>query len=215
VDNPDPDCEEVCVADGYCNENCSALTPDPDCDTEPAPDLKCTTESTFESGDEGWLILGDAEGGRGDPDYVGTGGNPGGHVSADDDAQGGVWYFQAPAKFHGNFSGAYGMTLTFDLRQSSLNDQFNREDVTLTGGGIKIVFDTASNPGTSWTSYTVPLDESGAWTVGTLSGAAVTQADIQTVLSDLTDLTIRGEFVDGVDTGGLDNVVLNAACTAP
>ncbi|GAG24044.1 unnamed protein product, partial [marine sediment metagenome] len=36
------------------------------------------------------------------------------------------------------------------------------------------------------------------------------QADIQTVLSDLTQLRIRGEFVVGFDSGDLDNVVLNA-----
>jgi len=31
-----------------------------------------------------------------------------------------------------------------------------------------------------------------------------------TVLSSLTDLLIRGEYINGPDTGGLDNVILNA-----
>ncbi|MFQ5463193.1 MAG: laminin B domain-containing protein [Phycisphaerae bacterium] len=215
-DNPDPDCVEICEADGFCNENCSDLTPDPDCIADPVGGLKCTVSSNFDNGDDGWLISGDAEGGRGEPDFVATGGNPGGHASADDDVQGGTWFFQAPVKYHGNFAGAYGMTLTFDLKQSSLSSQFDGNDVTLTGGGLKLVFNTASNPGTDWTAYTIPLDEFSSWTVGTLDGATATKTDLQTVLGDLTDLTIRGEFVSGPDTGGLDNVVLNSSiCDSP
>ena len=170
---------------------------------------------SIDGGDDGWLIFGDAEGGRGEPDFVASGGNPGGHVSADDDVQGGTWYHQAPFKYHGDFSGAYGMTFTFDLKQSTLASQFDSNDVILTGGGVTIAVDAGSNPGTAWTSYTVVLDESAGWALDVWDGTPATQADIQTVLSDLTDLRIRGEFVVGADTGGLDNVVLNSTCETP
>ena len=146
------------------------------------------------------------EEGTGDPDFQFSGGNPGGHLTADDDVQGGVWYWQAPQKYHGNFAGAYGKTLTFDLKQSGTNDQFDSVDVILSGGGIILTLDSLSNPGTSWTGYTVTLDESAGWSNG---GAAATRADVEAVLSSLDDLQIRGEYINGPDTGGLDNVVLN------
>ncbi len=209
----DPDCAEVCIADGFCNANCSDLDPDPDCSTVPTGQPRCTTSSSFDTGDEGWLILGDAQGGRGDPDFVASGGNPGGHISAKDDAQGGVWFFQAPVAYRGNFSGALGKTLTFDLKQSSLSSQFDAKDVSLTGGGLTIVVDAGSNPGLDWTSYSIVLDASAGWTLDALGGTPATQSDILTVLTDLNDMLIRGEYVDGPDTGGLDHVVLNSGCT--
>ena len=208
----DPDCAEECVADGFCNVNCSDLDPDPDCSSEPTAEPKCTTSNSFDSGDEGWLILGDAQGGRGEPDFVASGGNPGGYVSADDDVQGGTWFFQAPVAHRGNFSGALGRTLTFDLKQSTLSSQFDGIDVSLTGGGITIVADAGSNPGLDWTSYSIALDTSAGWTLNSLGGTPATQADILAVLTDLNDMLIRGEYVSGADTGGLDNVVLNSDC---
>lgn len=211
VADPDPDCVEDCSADGVCNENCSDLDPDPDCGEPDTSTPACTASSTFESGDEGWTLLGDAEGGRAEPDFNATGGKPGAFVSADDDVAGGVWFWKAPPKFHGDFSGAFGRTLTFDQRQSSLSNQFNDRDVILIGGsGALIWFDTAMNPGTDWTSYSISLDASAGWMLDDNSPAP--EPTIREVLSDLVDLQIRGEFISGPDTGSLDNVVLNAGC---
>lgn len=83
------------------------------------PTLAAT--STFDSEAEGWSA---------------TGGNPGGNVFIDDLTTGGVTYFIAPALFHGNFAGAFGTQLTFDLMQRYPGgaNQFNDEDVILSGG---------------------------------------------------------------------------------
>ncbi|TWT85263.1 Laminin B (Domain IV) [Posidoniimonas polymericola] len=165
--------------------------------------------STFDVDDEGWTIIGDAQSGTGSPDYLAAGGNPGGHIAAADNVLGGTWYFQAPAKFHGDFSFAYGADLTFDLMQSSISSQFDDEDVILRGGGLFLTYDTSMNPGVAWTSYSVPLEETAGWTVGGSSPAAApTAAEMMQVLSDLTDLQIRGEYRSGSDTGSLDNVAL-------
>ena len=209
--DPDPDCVEDCSADGVCNENCSDLDPDPDC-TAPDPSTPaCTVRSTFDSGDEGWTLLGDAEGGRAEPDFHFSGGNPGPFVSADDDAAGGIWLWKAPSKFHGNFAAAFGKTLTFDLEQSSLSAQFDSRDIILIGnGGVLIWFDTPMNPGLDFTSYAVPLDASSGWMLD--DDTAAPESTIRAVLADLEDFQIRGEFVSGADTGGLDNVVLNSGC---
>jgi hypothetical protein len=97
--------------------------------------------------------------------------------------------------------------LRFDLRQSSTESQFDGDDVVLVGGGLTLIYDTADNPGTDWTSYSVVLDETGGW-INENTGEPATQQEIQNVLADLTALRIRGEFVEGADTGSLDNVFL-------
>jgi hypothetical protein len=161
--------------------------------------------STFDSGDEGWLITGDSTAVT--PTYEATGGNPGSYISADDDVQGGVWYFNAPSKFLGDQSATYGGTLSFDLRQSASDNQFDAEDIRLISGTTKLVYKQTSNPATEWTSYDVTLEASAGWLWddnGTESPATETQ--MQNVLGDLDLLEIRGEYREFADTGDLDNV---------
>ena len=168
--------------------------------------LYTPTSSDFEGGTEGWTINGDAQGSLIDPTWVASGGNPGGHISATDDGQGVYWYFRAATKFHGNFAGAYDKALSFDLKQSGTNDQRDRRDVIIQGSSMLIWYDTSSNPGTSWTSYLVALNEAAGWQLD--DNSAATEADIRSVLSDIVDLQIRGEYIYGPDSAQLDNVVL-------
>jgi hypothetical protein len=200
---------EDCSSDGFCNENCSILTPDPDC--APSNEPQCDpVVSDFSDGDEGWTILGDAQGETVDPTFSRTDGNPGGHILAVDDITGGVWRFQAPQKYHGDFAAAYGQLLSFDLRQSDTDDQFSSRDVLIQGGGLLIWFDTPQNPGIDWTSYSIPFEVNAGWLRN--NNAAATEAEIRTVLADITNIQIRGEFRSGPDTGRLDNVVLGVFC---
>ena len=105
----------------------------------------------------------------------------------------------------------------FDLKQvfPGAADQFDAPDVILTGAGLTLAFDLASNPANgSWTSYAVPLTSTG-WHLGTLAGAAPTAAQFLGVLSNLTALQIRAEYQTGADTGSLDNVFLATAVAGP
>ncbi len=166
------------------------------------------TMSTFETNTEGWTAVGDVSG---PVIWSPTGGNPAGHVELTDQVIGGVTYFVAPSEFHGNYSPAYGTSLTFDLRQSypGSPDQFDSSDVILTGGGLTLVFDTPVNPSNNgWTSYNIPLTDLSGWHVSTLSGSLATQAQIITTLANITDLEIRAEYQTGPDTDSLDNVFL-------
>lgn len=176
------------------------------------PNTSCATSSHFDAGDEGWRIVGDAENASGLPEYQPTGGNPGGQLSAKDDAIGGVWYWAAPASYLGNQAEAYGGTLRFQLKQSSTDQQFDDRDLILEGAGKKLVLDLPNNPGTDWTSYTVSLRE-GSFKLETLEGQLASADDLRSVLADLKALWIRGEFVDGADTGALDNVSLQKNCS--
>lgn len=97
--------------------------------------------------------------------------------------------------------------LTFDLKQSRINMQFDWDDIVLVGGGVTLVFDTPYNPGTNWTVYSIPLHESAGWK-NKATGLPPTHAEMLAVLSSLTELRIRGEYEVLADTGCLDNVVL-------
>ncbi|MEF8870053.1 MAG: laminin B domain-containing protein [Haloarculaceae archaeon] len=172
--------------------------------------------SSFDADDDGWRVTGDAQGVGSTPEYLESGGNSGGHICANDDVEGGTWYFSAPAEFLGDRASAYSETLEFDIKQSSTNNQFAQDDIVLRNETRTIVYDfgdASAHPGTNWTSYSVPLDASNAnWTFD--SGGNVSSAAFRTLLSNLTDLSIRGEYVDGSDRGCLDTVRLSQSSSS-
>ncbi len=180
------------------------------CEKEPAGPVEgFQIVSTFDTNDEGWTVSGDAQGGTGKPVHHASGGNPGGNVSAVDNHTGGTWYWRAPAQYRGDMSGAYRGVLKFDLKQSATARPFADDDVVLTGNNTALVYRTRSQPGTAWTTFRVRLDESAGW-VDRATGKQATRRQMQSVLSSLSDLLIRGEYQDGVDQGWLDNVLLGA-----
>jgi len=165
------------------------------------------TISTFDSSADGWTAVGDT---AAPVTFIATGGNPGGFVQVEDSVSGGVIYFVAPSKFLGNHSAAYGTNFQFDLMQffTEAPDQFDDDDILLTGAGLTLAFDTATNPlNGAWSSYSVPLVETG-WHLTNIAGPPPTQAQMQSVLGNLTSVEIRGEFQTGPDTDSLDNVQL-------
>lgn len=164
--------------------------------------------SRFDTGTEGWLLSGDTTSAL--PSYISTGGNPGGYIHGIDTAAGDTWYWQAPATFLGNVSSAYGRSFNFDMRMRGGSNIFSDSDVVLAGAGLTLAYDFNYLPANVvWTSFSVILSETAAWRVGSLSGPLATQMQIQSVLSNLTLLRIRGEFISGADNGDLDNVILS------
>lgn len=173
--------------------------------------------STFEGGVDGWQVAGDAQTSSVTPDYNGTGGNPGGLISADDDVAGGTWYFVAPAKYLGDQRAVLGLNLRYDVKVTPISSPFGNYDVVLIGGGLVIAYNTTPDPSTTWTRYVVPLSAPGWKTVPSAIKSEINDAafaalptttpqEFETVLSSLTTLRIRGEFNNGSDTGSLDNV---------
>jgi hypothetical protein len=165
--------------------------------------------SEFLQNAEGWTAVGD-----GILYYFPTGGNPGstGHIRIVDEALGDNFYFNAPSRFLGNVSGAYGRLLTFDLvwSETSLSDYKDGDDVVLRGAGHTLVAMLPEVPATTWTSYSIPLTVAGGW-VHQGTAAPATEAQIQAVLGSLQEFRIRGEFRSGPEQGGLDNVRFGAA----
>jgi hypothetical protein len=167
--------------------------------------------SNFNQDDEGWKVIGDAQGESVVPDHIDKNGNPGGYISANDNIAGGVWYWSAPEKFLGNKSSAYGKKIFFSLIQSSTDNQFDGDDLILVGADLRIVYNTSRNPEITWTDYAVTLSEEAGWTYNDVNGDAVSRNDFEKILRDLTAMYIRGEYVTGEDTGGLDSVILHSS----
>lgn len=131
-----------------------------------------------------------------------NGGNPGGYISAIDPS--GEWFwFSAPSKFLGNTSAAFGGALIFDLF-ASLSDGAAAV-VMLTGNGNRLFFD-GNSPSTSFASYSVPLSTSGWRLNDWQSGATPTISEMQGVLGNLNGLYISGDWHNGIESAGLDNV---------
>jgi hypothetical protein len=144
--------------------------------------------------------------------YNATGGNPGGYISVMfPGGQPGYW--NAPAKFLGDQClSSYGLNLKFDLQFSSITSlqHSGNGDVILKSGSTSILINLPSFPALapSWTSYTIKLDDTAGWKYGSIGGAVATADQIKTVLSNLTDIRINGQYQLAASTvSGIDNVV--------
>ena len=162
--------------------------------------------SDFIENADGWTITGDAQGGSNiEASYSPFEGlDNSGYIYADDDVAGGVWYFVAPDKFMGDQSEFVGGKLSFYLIQkSALSDQFKSKDVIIEGGNNQeIYYYHESYPDTTWTHYEISLNTSAGWMNSSNTDASA--SEIQSVLSNVQRLWIRGEFETGPDTGGMD-----------
>lgn len=161
-------------------------------------------QSTFDADDEGWVTIGDSL----PIQFNQTGGHPGGYVNGQDQSLGETWYFRAPAKFLGTRSTAYGQTLTYDLIASAIPDDRNSADVILRSGSLTLLYYGVHLPSTGWSHFSVPLKPGKNWIVGDTRRKASAK-QFKQVLANLQEMDIRGEYITGPDTEGLDNVVLN------
>jgi MYXO-CTERM domain-containing protein len=186
-----------------------------------APSTAQTTlaSSFFDSDNEGWGLIDDAT--TSFATWLPGVGNPAGSIQGVDTVSGGVWYFDAPLPYLGFKRQAYGQTLTWDQRARRTNGNtqsaFVDADVVLKGAGLELYALASPNglPGAvNWTGYSVLLDATYNWRVGSLVGAPATEPQIKATLTALNSLWIRGEFYNGDDEGEIDNVVLRGAATS-
>jgi hypothetical protein len=169
-------------------------------------------ESTFDTDAEEWSISGKATG----PFFHPTDGNPGGHINADDAGTVATSYWNAPGKFLGDTSSAYGKTLSYDVACAGDGKVFKDIDVVMIGNGLEMRFQFGKKKKVKknrWTHRVVKLTEKKGWKLST--GAKPTAQQFQSVLAALDTLRIRGEFILGPETFALDNVILEADPPAP
>lgn len=134
-----------------------------------------------------------------------TGGNPGGFVSFTDPGPNQA-FFAAPSEFLGDQLASYGDELLFDTQVVPAGGPAATA-VILVGDGLTLFYDTAC-PTTSWSQYEIPLTP-GGWRVNSwVGGSEPTPEQMQGVLGSLDALYIRADWINGTETGSLDNVVL-------
>ena len=165
--------------------------------------------STFDTGSELWGYHNDANGIH----WAASTGNPGGLIYASDLTHGTLWYFVAPAKFRGDHTAAYGLTVEYDLKNNGIGSIID-DDIVLIGAGTWLAYRFVDNPGTAWKHYAAMLREDAGWVIEGTSTPPTTQQFLD-VLSDVTAFRIRGEYISGSDTGYLDNVMLGSGNQAP
>jgi Bacterial Ig-like domain/Laminin B (Domain IV)/FG-GAP repeat/RTX calcium-binding nonapeptide repeat (4 copies) len=165
-----------------------------------------SVESRFDTNADGWILIGDAQPDTFLPEYRTSGGNPGGHIVASDQPAGFTVQFLAPPKFLGDHASAYGQFLTYDFKDNLPGPVLSpANDVTLSNGSLTLILDTA-NPNKFWTAGRYLLHESAGWK-NIVTGEVATATEIKSVLSSLSMLLIRGEYIDGGERAFLDNVV--------
>lgn len=150
------------------------------------------------------------------PEHATTGGNPNGHIFANDTVARGTWYWNAPNKFLGNREPSYGQIFRYDFRTSE-NDNLltGQADVIIqASNGDSISLFDLQIPTDQFETYFIVLNEvQSTWRLGIdITSPLASEQDIRGVLSDVSAIQIRGEYQVGVDEGFLDNVELSAFC---
>jgi hypothetical protein len=157
-------------------------------------------ESTFDNEDEGWGI----RSGGTNFTYHASGGNPypGGFISAQDQAAE-SWFFVAPDTWAGDWTSYIGGILSYDLKLISgdTNSYYSDVDIIIETEDIGnyAKWSSGIDPGLgTWTHYEVRISESNFEIVGNKTW--------NEILSNVTNLLIRGEHILGPDTEGIDNI---------
>lgn len=169
--------------------------------------------SDFSTGDEGWSVR-DLQSsdlstlvGTYPVVHHASGGNPDGFIASNDPSDY-SFYFSAPAKFLGDRSTSFGLTLSYDLSNTGTQRYSEHADLIIEGAGKRLFNDLLVSPTADWQSYMTTLDVGHGWKLGSTAGAAASAQDIKDVLGSLDSLLICGEYTWGAETSQLDNVVL-------
>ncbi len=86
-----------------------------------------------------------------------------------------------------------------------------RGDIRIISGSNRLFYSFPSKPAVApqWSSYSLPLNETGDWHWGSLLGPIATRNQIISVLSNITAIEINGTYVtNAAYTSAIDNVVL-------
>jgi hypothetical protein len=186
----------------------------------PATVLATTlVESDFSVDDEGWRVgtLFSSTNATIMPFYINTGWIETAGVTP-------FLAFEAPAKFVGDESAAYGGSLQFDLRIAPfLTQPGDRPLVVISDGTTFLQFRATTPQLFVFVPFDVPLLASAGWQLADVSGAAgppATEAQLQAVLGNLKWLRIEADWnsdptaPDDIATD-LDNVRLLSAVAVP
>jgi hypothetical protein len=152
--------------------------------------------SDFDLGDEGW---------RGGRDvtlsWSDAGGDPGGFLLGEDQGSGQTWYYVSPASWAGNWTPYVGGVLSFELKViDSGNGSSTFGDVVriYSRDGSYLSW-SCDPPGESWSRRQVSLVP---------ESFREAKGSFDSIMKDVSEVWIRGEYSNMRDVGGLDNVMI-------
>ena len=132
-----------------------------------------------------------------------TGGNPGGFLEGQEtNPTGGTGYYMAPSDWLGNWSQYINGTLKYDIEIISGTSYFSDNDVIVCNGSNCMYLTDTSSYWSGWKTFDVTLNSTSFGTTST---------NFNNIMSDVTSFWIRGEYIDGSEAEGLDNVKLTSA----
>jgi len=165
---------------------------------------QATLQYTFDATSEGWSTVDGATFNG----WQSTNGNPGGYIKGTDSVGGPTWYFASPSL--GNMSSYKGGTLSYDVNLLyKSGSYFDNSEVIIKSGSTTMSWNpaTAHQPAVNaWTTYSVDL---------TSANFGVSEATFNSIMSNVTTIWIRGEYISGGDSEGLDNVKVTSAVPLP
>jgi hypothetical protein len=165
-----------------------------------------TYSENFDGGLAGWTGYADFKNLQ-----ILSGGFSGNYLYAADQATGGTWYFRAPLAWGGDWSQFYGGKISYYLWVGPNGGQFfAADDVVIYGkNGTRLAarFIGPWIPTSGFFKFEITLDAANL----KVNGAAGTQAAVTDALSAVTDVFIRGEYINGADWGAIDEIQVTKA----
>ncbi|KUK45215.1 MAG: laminin B domain-containing protein [Methanothrix sp.] len=152
--------------------------------------------SCFDHGDEDW------RGGRDvNLSWREVGGDPGGFLLGEDRGSGQTWYYVSPLSWAGNWTPYIGGTLSFELKvvDSGNGSSIFGDVVRICGRDGSYLSWSCDPPGAAWTRRQVTLAPSSFKEVG---------GSFDSIMKDVSEVWIRGEYSNMRDVGGIDNVMV-------
>jgi len=172
-----------------------------------------TVSSTFDTGTDGWGF-GSWQGVGGAPQPVTY--DPVADLISKQHGFGG-WGFVAPEKFLGDKQAYAGGTLSFDLSSASSVYSGSRPLVVLSGAnGLRMFSNWTLGPGAQLKTFNISLTADNFYTGGdNVQGPRVSDQVFNTIMGDLRQIEIYGDWSPNVDTVFLDNVILSGPAGVP
>jgi hypothetical protein len=176
-----------------------------------APFLLFTTAhadliSTFDTGNEGWTILGND---TTTPDWYATGGNPEGHI-VDVDATSGTMMFVAPSVWYGNWGSYVGGTITYDVMNSGGTGSAHllNEFIQIRSGSDYVeAYLGEALPQNLWNTLSVEL----SWDSFSSNISGYDSTKFANLMTNVTGLWLMGDWQFNYDTTKIDNVMVQSA----
>ena len=166
-----------------------------------------TVSSTFDADADGWAF----------GTWRGVGGNP---QPVTYDAEAGLiakinhgfgeWGFIAPLKFLGDKSDLIGGSLSFDLSSVYSDYSGKRPLVVLSGAnGLRMFSNWTPGPTSQLQNFKVGLTAANFYVGGdTVVTGPVSTAVFETIMADIRQVQIYGDWTANIDTVKLDNVIM-------